>query len=115
VTEFVALDNFDRVLSILHGWIGRQVGVSVNAAGGPEYLASFGGRLKAGADMVEMAAHPLGDEDFYAFGFEEAPDAEFMVHRRSFKGASFNGSQLSVSMGSYSEVYVSITLADTSA
>jgi hypothetical protein len=72
--------DFDRVLSILHGWLGHEVRVGVSATARAVQVASIRGRLGAAADMQG----PYDDDEWE---FTVGGHGGFGMHRDYFAGA----------------------------
>ncbi len=98
--------SFREVLSILQGWLGRPVTISVEGSPtGPENVVWVQGTLKAGRMMLEPH-----DDDLLGFGVEEAKYMEFEVDGSNFDGADFDGSRLRVYLGQNGAVLLDITV-----
>lgn len=73
--------NFDRVLSILHGWLGRELLLSLEASHPPQHLVTIRGALAADLAIAE----PVAREDF---GFTMGTGT-FSIRRDCFAGACY--------------------------
>lgn len=79
--------SYEDVLGVLLGAVGTRVGVGimgvVPAGMGPPTIAHMAGTLVGGTEVDEQTG------DVFGLGFEESPEAFWMLDRRAFRGAGW--------------------------